>query len=304
MSQSPAISVNLPVYNAEKYVAQTIESILNQTFTEFEFLILNDGSSDRSGEILTDYAQKDARIRVFSAPNQGVSRSRNQLLHQSQGEWIAVMDADDIALPDRFALQLNYLRHHPEVVCVGGAHDLIDEVGRFLTHLALPETDAEIQRLALAGHGSICHPCALIRRSAMLQVGGYDETLRSAHDLDLWLKLGEIGQLANLIDPVLKYRIHTASVSGQNYRTQRDEARQACEQAWQRRGIEGLFEATDPWRPGPDRASQHHFALQYGWWAYNNQEMSTARHYAIRAIQTLPFNLKGWNLLRCTLLNH
>ena len=301
MSNSPLISVVLAVYNAEPYIAQAVESILAQTVTDFEFLITDDGSTDRSLSVLQHYAAIDSRIRLIANPNQGVSKTRNQMLQQAKGEFIAVMDADDIAIPDRFARQVEFLRQHPEVVCVGGAHDLIDHKGRYLTCLRLPQQDAEIQKLALAGHGSICHPCALIRREAMLAVGGYDETLLSAHDLDLWLKLGELGKLHNLPDAVLKYRIHTNSVSGKNAIAQREEARRACEAAWERRGIQGNFEATQPWRPTADRASQHQFMLQYGWWAFNSQQRQTAFIYALKAIVALPIQLNGWKLLACAI---
>ncbi|GAB4376947.1 MAG: hypothetical protein Kow00121_25080 [Elainellaceae cyanobacterium] len=302
MSDSPLISVILAVYNAEPYIAQAVASILAQTFTDFEFLITDDGSTDRSLSILETYAAQDARIRLTSNSNQGVSKTRNQMLHQARGEFVAVMDADDIALPDRFALQVAFLQQHSDYVCVGGAHDMIDERGRFLTCLRLPEQDAEIQQAALAGHGSICHPCAMIRRDALLAVGGYDETLRSAHDLDLWLKLGEMGKLANLPDTVLQYRILTNSVSGSNAVAQRQEARQACEAAWKRRGIQGQFEATNPWRPTADRASQQHFMVQYGWWAFNSRQRQTAFIYAMKAIWALPWKGSGWNLLACALL--
>jgi glycosyltransferase involved in cell wall biosynthesis len=294
---SPVISVILPVYNAERYVGQAVESILAQTFADFEFLITDDGSTDRSLAILKRYAVKDSRIQLTSSPNQGVSKTRNQMLHQAKGQFIAVMDADDIALPNRFASQLEFLHQHPEVVCVGSAHAVIDHRGRFLSHLPLPQQDAEIQQAALAGHGSICHPCAMIHRAAMLAVGGYNEDLHSAHDLDLWLKLGEIGKLANLEAPLMQYRIHTHSVSGRNYIAQREEARQACEAAWQRRGMKGNFEAADPWRPGKDRQSRHQFMMQYGWWAFNSGERQTAVIYGLKAIQALPTNLTGWKLL-------
>jgi glycosyltransferase involved in cell wall biosynthesis len=292
----------MPVYNADRYVAQAVESILAQTLTDFEFLIADDGSTDNSLEILRVYAAKDPRIRFSSNPNQGVSRTRNQLLQQARGEFIAVMDADDIALPRRFALQIEFLRSHPEVVCVGGSHDLIDEEGRLLTFLALPQADDEIQKAALAGHGSICHPSAMIRRWALEKTDGYDEAYRSAHDLDIWLKLGEIGRLANLKESVLQYRIHTNSVSNRNRISQRLEAQQACLQAWKRRGIQGHFEASEPWRPGHDRASRHYFMLQYGWWAFNSHQRETAIIYGWRAIKALPFNKEGWKLLICAAL--
>jgi GT2 family glycosyltransferase len=303
MTQTPTVSVVMAVYNTERYVAQAIDSILQQTFTDFEFVILNDGSTDGSLRILEHYAQRDDRIRLISRENQGIPRTRNDLLMASQGEFIAVMDSDDVALPDRLALQVTFLRQHPEVVCVGGAHDLIDHKGRFLTRLQLPTHDEAIQQAAILGHAPLCNPCALIRRESLIQIGGYDERLGQAEDLDVWLKLGEIGKLANLAEPVLQYRVHPKSVSEQAQLYQRQKAKEACERAWQRRGIRaGVFEATEPWRSTGTRSSRHRFLLQYGWWAFQSQQRQTALLYAVKAILTIPWNRHSWNLFVCALL--
>ncbi|MBF2003621.1 MAG: glycosyltransferase family 2 protein [Synechococcales cyanobacterium C42_A2020_086] len=302
MSASPTVSVLMPVYNSERYVAQAIESILNQTFSDFELLIINDGSTDRSLSILQRYAAQDPRIRLFSRENQGIARTRNELLHRATGEFIAVLDSDDIALPDRLARQLQFLRQHPEVVCLGSAYQIMDSAGRVLTALPVPLDDAEIQRLALAGHASIFQSCVMMRRAVVLDIGGYNNALPPAEDLDLWLRLGEVGQLANLPEVLVQYRVHANSVSERDCAFQRQQAYEACRQAWQRRGITGQFEATEPWRPGKDRASQHRFWLQYGWWAFNSGERQTAIHYGMKAIQTLPLQPAGWTLLRCALL--
>jgi glycosyltransferase involved in cell wall biosynthesis len=303
MAQPPTVSVVMAVHNTERYVAQAIDSILQQTFTDFELIILNDGSTDGSLCILQQYEKRDNRIRLISRENQGIPRTRNDLLQAAQGEFIAVMDSDDVALPDRLSWQVAFLRQHPEVICVGGAHDLIDHKGRFLTHFQLPTSDEEIQRAAIVGHAPICNPCAVIRREALLQIGGYDERLGQAEDLDVWLKLGEIGKLANLSETVLQYRIHPRSVSEQAQLFQRQKAKEACERAWKRRGITtGVFEATQPWRSIGTRASQHGFMLQYGWWAFQSQQRQTALIYAVKAILAIPWSRDAWNLLGCALL--
>lgn len=302
MSTTPIVSVTMAVYNAERYIASAIESILTQTFVDFELIIIDDGSTDSSLKIVEAYAAKDERIHLTSRENKGVIRTRNELLSKVRGEFVAVMDADDIALPERLARQVEFLQSHPEVVCVGGAHEVIDEKGRLLTRLELPIHDDEIQQLTLAGHGSICNPCAMIRRVSLMEVGGYDETMLSAEDLDMWLKLGEVGALANLKDTVLKYRLHEKSISEQNCMLQRTESKKACERAWKRREIEGHFEATEPWRPGPDRSSQHKFILQYGWWAFLSGQRRTSIIYATRAITVLPLAIEGWKLLACAAL--
>ncbi|MDW8202197.1 MAG: glycosyltransferase, partial [Cyanobacteriota bacterium SKYGB_h_bin112] len=207
--QTPAISVNMAVYNAARHLPAAIDSILAQTFTDFEFLIIDDGSTDRSLKILETYAQRDHRIRVTSRENRGIAKTRNELLYQSRGEFIAVMDADDITVPERFALQVEFLRAHPEVVCLGGNYDMIDDRDNLLYVVTLPTQDADIQDCLLTGSAAISHPSAMIRRSALLQVGGYDESLKAAIDLDLWLRLGEVGKLANLDTMLLRYRVHS-----------------------------------------------------------------------------------------------
>lgn len=302
MSSTPTISVLMSVYNGEKYLAEAVESILAQTLADFELIVIDDGSSDRSLAMLQRYAAKDPRVRLTSRPNQGLTRTLNEALAQARGEFIARMDSDDVARPDRFENQVRFLREHPEVICTGGYFELIDGEGRLLTCLKPPTDDAEIQRQALAGHGSICHPTAMIRHEALKRINGYDTDFKTAQDLDLWLRLGEVGKLANIATPVLRFRLHESSVSESRRHEQRQSARMACERAWKRRGItDGRFEADEPWRPGKDRASRQKFALQYGWWAFNNGERRTAVHYAKKAIRAKPLSGKGWNLLRCAL---
>lgn len=216
MSNNPTVSVLMPVYNSERYVAEAVESILAQTFVDFEFIITDDGSTDASLQILEAYANQDERIRLTSRANKGLTPTMNEMLCKAEGDFIAVLENDDVALPERLAHQVEFLQHESDVVCVSGAYELIDEKGRLLTCLSLPEHNDEIQRLALTGCGSISHPGVMMRRASLIEIGGYDETMSLAHDLDLWLRLGEIGTLANLKDAVVKYRLHKNSLSEQN----------------------------------------------------------------------------------------
>ncbi len=298
----PLVSVLMAVYNGDRYLAQAIKSILQQTLTDFELIVVDDGSTDRSLEILKFYAAQDNRMRVISRENQGIPRTRNQLLAESSAEFIAIMDADDVALPDRLARQIAFMQQHPEVVCLGSAFELIDAKGRLLTKLSVPLQNDEIQAKILAGHAAIFQPCAMLRRSAMLQVNGYNESMPQAEDLDLWLRLGEIGALANLPNCLVQYRLHANSASEQDCLLQRQKALEACQQAWQRRGVSGQFEAGELWRPGKDRNSRSQFLIKYGWWAFGSQQRQTALIYSLKAIQTLPFQIEGWKLLGCALL--
>lgn len=300
---APLVSVLLPVYNAERYLAQAIESILNQSFTDFELLITDDGSTDRSLKILQAYAATDPRIRLLSRVNKGLISTLNEMLELAQGEYLARMDADDISTPDRLALQVKFLQQHPEIVCVGGAFDLIDPQGRTVQWIPMPQHNDEIQQMLLIGRTIINHPCALIRRSALQQVGGYDPTMKTVEDLDMLLRLGEIGQLANLPEVVLKYRFHTHSVSAKNIVFQSQMAQTACQQAWQRRGIQGNYDSPQPWyRPTPDPASQQQFFHRYGWWAFCHGFRLTAAQCGIKAIAANPSTIESWKLLACSLI--
>lgn len=295
----------MSVYNAGRYLAPAVESILGQTFTDFEFLIIDDGSRDGSADVLRRYAAQDARVRLTCRENKGLTRTLNELFRQSRGRLLARMDCDDIALPGRFAAQAAFMDAHPEVVCSGGYFQLIDGAGRLLTTLRPPTEDADIQRDILRGSTAICHPCAIIRASAMEQVNGYDERFKMSQDLDLWLRLGEVGQLANVSQPILKFRLHETSVSETKRHEQRQFGRMACEAAWQRRNLpddQRTYGAEEPWRPGKDRASRHRFALRYGWWAFNSGEWTTALHYAGKAIAAQPFRADAWKLAACAAL--
>lgn len=290
----PKVSVSMAVYNNARYLQESVESILNQTFTDFEFLIIDDGSTDHSHQILQDYAAKDQRIRLTSRSNKGIPKTRNEMLVQARAEFVAVMDADDVALPERLARQVEFLQHHASVVCVSASQVWIDPEGDLLTYMEPPTDDAELQKQLLAGKNLICHPCALIRRSAMLQVNGYNEAMSTSSDLDLCLKLGEVGELANLPDTLLKYRIHPGGVSEQRMLQQSNNAHEACKRAWQRRGIEGRYEVEGVWR--------HSFILSCGWQMFNQRQRRKAIAYGIRAIKTIPLNLESWRLLICALI--
>src|SRR6056297_814950 len=178
----PRISVILPVYNAEPYLADAIESVLGQTYTNFELLIHDDGSTDGSIDILRDFAQQDSRIIMSSGVNQGVFATRNELQNKARGEFLAVMDADDICLPDRFEKQIPYLDAHPNCIALGARELTIDHKGRRIVALTLPLKHEEIDALNLRGLTSIRHPTVMMRREIVLQAGGYNEDYMAAGD--------------------------------------------------------------------------------------------------------------------------
>jgi GT2 family glycosyltransferase len=295
----PAISVIMAVHNAEKFLDASVQSILNQSFIDFEFIVIDDGSTDGSRIKLAEFSRKDTRIRVISRPNKGLTPSLNEALNLASGTYIARMDADDIAMPLRFKTQINYLHRNPNVSLLGGAYELIDDAGRLLTTITPPTDDATLQEHALSGRTPICHPLAMFRRDAALKVGGYDESFAVAQDLDLWLKLGEVGKMAAVTDVLLQYRQHVNSVSEKKQELQVTNMKLACERAYSRRKIKREFKGDEGWRPTSGRRSRHKYLIQYGWWAFNSAQRKTAMIYGLKAIGAIPWSGQGWRLLAC-----
>jgi glycosyltransferase involved in cell wall biosynthesis len=208
----PTVSVVMPVYNTEAFLADAIDSILAQTLTDWELICVDDGSSDCSLDVLRRYERADPRIRAISRPNTGVARARNDGMALARARYIAAMDSDDVALMDRLRRQVNYMESHPACVGLGAA---VRIVGPDLMPIKeeLPALDHEtIDRRALAGNGAaIRQPVAIFRTDAVRQVGGYRDELLAQEDTDLYLRLAEIGRLANLPDLLLLYRQRQAS---------------------------------------------------------------------------------------------
>jgi len=302
MTHVPAVSVMMPVYNALPYVAEAVRSILTQTMGDFELVVIDDGSTDGSKQLLEAQAARDERIRLISRENRGISATRQQMLETARGEYVAVLDADDVALPDRLEKQRAFLDSNSDVVCVGGSFDAIDEAGRFLRVFELPTEHEQIDQSLIRGVNVICHSAVMMRRKVALAVGGYDPLLAPSEDYDLWLRMGEVGRLANLPQVLVRYRYHGSSASSLGRQIQMETARRACERAWKRRGIAGRFEATDQWRPGADRRSRHEFAVRFGWWAFTSRQWKTAAIYGARAVAMRPFSADGWRVLACALL--
>jgi glycosyltransferase involved in cell wall biosynthesis len=183
----PRVSVALPVHNCERYVAEAIESILAQTFTDFEFLIVDDGSTDGSLAILQRYAARDQRIQLVSRPNTGYLVALNEMLARARGEYVARMDADDIALPERFDHQIRYLEDHPECVMVGSRVTLIDPDGAPIMVMGEALTHEEIDNALMMAQGQLVyHPVVMFRRQVVLDLGGYRPEYYTTEDLDLF----------------------------------------------------------------------------------------------------------------------
>lgn len=209
---APRVTVVMPVFNGERWLADAVQSVLGQTVREIELVAVDDGSTDKSGAILKRFAATDERVRLAgdAKTNLGISAALNTGWRLARSPYIARLDADDIALPDRMARQIAFLDAHPTVAAVGGAVVIIDDSGRRGSIIRYPTSSRSI-RSRLPHRNCFAHPAVTIRRSALERVGGY--RIDHVEDYDLWLRLSEGDDLANLREPVILYRQHRDQVS-------------------------------------------------------------------------------------------
>lgn len=201
------ISVIMPVYNTEKYVWEAIESILKQTFTDFEFIIIDDGSTDKSWEIIQGYAKKDKRIKALqNEKNKWISYTRNKLIKLSTTNYIATQDSDDISKKNRLELEYNFLKKHPKFWVVSGNNTIIDENGKIIWKRVYSDNIKNI----ILKKSPICQPASMFRKNIFEKVWGYDAKLNYGEDYDLWLKINaEWLKIKNIERILLQYRVRT-----------------------------------------------------------------------------------------------
>ncbi len=215
----PLISVVMVVCDVDRFLAESVESILHQTFCDFEFIIVDYGSTDSSREIITSYAKKDPRVRLREIPHCGLGEARNAACSSARGSYIALMDADDVALPDRLLLELDFMEKHPSVGLLGASVQWINAAGQALYIGRCPTGDEQLRK-SLAVHCPFWQPTVLMRKEAFVRAGGYRDAFAPAEDYDLWLRITEKFSCANLDDVVLCYRIHPHQVSLRKRRQQ------------------------------------------------------------------------------------
>jgi hypothetical protein len=212
---TPCVSVVLPVHNCEEYIAEAVKSIVEQTLSDLELIVIDDGCFDGTPQILAKWAAQDRRIRVLRRPQSGLVAALEVGRAAARGFYTARMDADDIADRERLSRQVEYLERHPELVAVGGQIEIIDVEGRSLGSRLFPLTPADCRAYLNRG-APFCHPAVVIRSDALARAGGYRADFEPAEDMDLWLRLAKIGDLANIDETVLRYRLHAGSMT-RNY---------------------------------------------------------------------------------------
>jgi len=208
----PLVSVLLPVWNGERFLRASIDSIASQTFRAFELIVISDGSTDGSLEIAREAAGLDSRIVVLPLPHDGLPAALNAGIAAARGAYLARMDADDLAVPARLERQVAYLDAHPHCVVVGSAVDVVDAQDEHLGIVRFPAAHADIVGALAVGRTGLAHPAVLMRREAVAAAGGYRANAFPSEDLDLWLRIRHHGEFANLDEPLLRYRRHPAAV--------------------------------------------------------------------------------------------
>lgn len=205
----------MPVYNAERYLKEAVDSILEQTYENFELIAINDGSKDSSGAILDTYAKSDKRVVVVHQKNRGIVATLNRGIELARGEFIARMDSDDVSFPRRFELQVEVLDKDPAVVLVAGGFEVIDEEGEFLYREVLPAHDADLKRRMLL-RNPLAHGSVMLRKSALDKIGVYTDEFGPTEDFELWSRMSSTGKFAALEQAIFKWRVNRAGITSNN----------------------------------------------------------------------------------------
>jgi glycosyltransferase involved in cell wall biosynthesis len=207
MVSKPLVSVIMPVYNAEKYLKEAILSIINQTFSNFELIVVDDCSKDNSSKIINELASKDKRIiTLTNSQNLKLSKTLNRAIEVASGKYLARMDADDISVSTRIEKQVELMEKESDVVLVGCDVEIIDESNNTIGYRRYYELDEQIRKW-LFFFSPFCHPAVMIRRSAIEKIGGYDDNFNPAEDYELYFRLGTLGKFRNLKEQLFCYRI-------------------------------------------------------------------------------------------------
>lgn len=258
--KSPTVSVILPAYNAERYIEESIQSVLRQDFKDYELIIINDGSTDNTQDIINYYKSLDDRIVAIKQKNQGLVKTLNHGLALARGEYIARIDGDDPWMNCKLSRQLKEFKNNPSLVLVGGGFEVIDEDGFYVETIFPPTEDDDLRR-ALMLRNVFGHAGIMMLKSAAKSVGGYHADCGPTEDYDLWIRLAKIGTVKNLAFPVYRYRINSTGISQQNSTIQAIETKKHVDKQWRE-----SYPAVLTRHEIVDRATAYLSASRRGWY--------------------------------------
>lgn len=301
MEKKPIVSVVMAAFNAAPYLDEAIDSILQQTFTDFELIIINDGSTDDSLALINKWESKDKRIKVFNQDNKGRALSRNRGLELATTQYIAMMDADDIATPNRLQLCFEYLQNHGDVVAVSGQFETVCMYGVQLNISSEPLEHVDIEQSLLQDLGaSFIQGASMLRKDVAEKVGGYDSSYELGEDTDLFLRMAMVGKLKNLPEILLHYRKHPESITSADNETLIPKCIQRLNKAWNDRGLT-LDNDFVHWLEKIPKTSVQQQLLWWGWNALNKGHVDISRLYAKKLILSLPFSVEKYRFIYCAI---
>jgi len=296
----------MPVYNAARYLRAAIQSVLDQTYRNFELVVVDDGSEDESPAMLNEFAAADPRIKIVSRPNTGIVGALNDGIAAASADLIARMDSDDLCEPERFEKQIAFLDANPDHVLVGSQVMMIDPEGASLC----PKRDTEyshekIDAAHLAHRWPLVHPTIMMRKSALQAVGGYRRKYEWLEDLDLFLRLAEVGKIASVREQLLKYRVHPDSICHTREADQDKIRPLLYAEVYLRRGMTPPAQNwVSPSVANPRLVAQRDRNKTWGWWALRGGNVRTARKYAFRCVRNTPWASEAWRLMYCAIRGH
>ena len=214
MRKEPFITVFTPNFNGSRYISETIESVLNQTYSNFEYIIVDDCSTDNSWQIIQEYAKKDNRIKPYkNKKNLHIVKTRNRgfKLSSSNAKYFAIIDSDDVALPYRFKVQVEFLEKNPDFGLVGSDTIIINENSQIIGFRKYPSTNNEIRKV-ITRINPIAQSSVTLRKKAIEEVGMYDLNWKVAQDYDYWLRVGILWKIGNIKRPLIKYRLSKTQI--------------------------------------------------------------------------------------------
>ena len=272
-STSPLISVIIPAFNAELYIKEALESVCSQTYVNLEIIIIDDGSSDRTREIIEKF--QDARIRLISRENRGLIATLNEGIEISRGDYIARMDADDICLSTRLETQVEYLRKHNNIGLLFTGIECIDENGRKLREKVSTKS-RKLEPVELLFGCPVCHPTVMFDMTKLKKSDiQYDKAYCLAEDFELWTRLVSITEIGIINKVLFKYRIHPNSITSKNNEKQRIVATRAVKE---------------------NMIMSHQFSdNQYFFTIYNNHLGDESRFKTLHSLAYVALNLKKLN---------